>query len=1384
MANSKQGFVYYGSAKRTEIADWRHMFKEDVLKEAEFLVPTVKEAKAANYYLWTPPAYCFKVGTGRNTAQVMVISIPRIFQQNFSPANFSCSCRRTNWKDVCVHVAAVCLHLEKTHGPFYTEESDYTYAQRQNEEKRQHQFEALEKEWVEKKDKLLSVKSFFSRRKSPEEKAFVFFDVAEAIRGLYTNEYYKAHAQNLRGSAQINMDSYRDGTRDIDATASYYDGLTYKNHTAKMILKANHFEDISCSCHRLPQALQQKMVNAFDPEEGKLRSAFEYGHVLLCEHELDLIRQVWDYVDASVPGDATDTTAESFFQDLEKTEKSLALSEDTEQKKLAGKPRDIQIVPRIVVDLGEAKLSFKIGRKGGRLYVIKNLGEMVYAADHDRTLPVSKNESIDFSASDFTEESQKWKDFIARRLQEIQDINDKIQERSYRYNAPSLKVNSQQDLTGPLLDYFYDAAEGTECEFQDKFNDVKNAMIHVGHKDISFTLKLEKIEDSRGKFAGITVSGMIPVLISGSSSRYLLNEKLLSRVNSREQTLLQPFLKASDAAGFFIFRVGLNRFQEFYYRVLPRLMESPSVNVVDHCGDEARSYLPPEPAFTFYVDYIPEKGQISCRCMVAYEEKQFTVESNPAKGSDYHDVDQEGRVRTLLTKLFHKCTSDGIWHLDKVDDDILYDFLQSGMRELNAMGEVRGTEFFRRQKVVRIPAVQVGVSVESGLMDITVTSRDADPEELLSILESYHQKKRFYKLKDGSFVDLAEDEQVEDLEAFFRSMDLVPIDAIRQKIHIPVYRALYLDRMLEEHEQIVSTRDRTYRALIRNFRTIQNSEYEAPSSLEGTMRPYQVYGFKWIRTLEDSGFGGILADEMGLGKTLQMISAILSDKERGVRLPSLVVCPASVVFNWAEEFARFAPSLQVCALAGVQAVRRQLLKELAEENGKIRGNKQKKAAEEEVKASEAGRDEKVSVTRRSRPLLARNKNVEPQVLMAKKKALEKALRAEEKKKEKEKAKEKAKELLLSEDGPKQYDVYITSYDLLKRDIDLYDSIQFNNCVLDEAQFIKNQKAAVSKAVKILHCDHRYALTGTPIENRLSELWSIFDFLMPGFLYSSSEFIRRFENPIAKARDEETSERLKKIVGPFILRRLKVDVLKDLPDKLEEVRYARFSGEQQKLYDAQVLHMKQVLASGELKTGEDKLRILAELTKIRQICCDPSLLFENYHGESAKRAACMDLIRSAIDGGHRMLIFSQFTSMLALLEQDLNEEQISYFKITGSTPKQERVALMHRFNEGDTPVFLVSLKAGGTGLNLTGADVVIHYDPWWNMAAQNQATDRAHRIGQTREVTVYRMIMKDTIEEKILELQESKKDLADAILSGANESLTSLSSEELMALLES
>lgn len=366
----------------------------------------------------------------------------------------------------------------------------------------------------------------------------------------------------------------------------------------------------------------------------------------------------------------------------------------------------------------------------------------------------------------------------------------------------------------------------------------------------------------------------------------------------------------------------------------------------------------------------------------------------------------------------------------------------------------------------------------------------------------------------------------------------------------------------------------------------------------------------------------------------------------------------------------------------------------------------------------------------------------------------------------------------------EYDIIITSYDLLKRDIDYYENKYFDYMMIDEAQYIKNTSTQAAKSVKSISCGCRFALTGTPIENRLSELWSIFEYLMPGYLFSYKRFKEELESPIAENQDDAARIRLSRLVRPFILRRLKKDVLKELPDKIEEVVYARMDGEQQRLYQArekQLVIMLSKQTDAEFKT--QKLQILAELTALRQICCDPALVYENYGDDSAKTKTCIEVIQNAVSGGHKILLFSQFSSMLERLHMLLEEQEIRTLILTGKTKKEERRRLVAQFQSERADVFLISLKAGGTGLNLTAADMVIHYDPWWNLAAQNQATDRAYRIGQDNKVTVLRLIMKGTIEERILKMQQDKQNLADSIISEDGVSMSGLDKEQLIAVLE-
>lgn len=367
---------------------------------------------------------------------------------------------------------------------------------------------------------------------------------------------------------------------------------------------------------------------------------------------------------------------------------------------------------------------------------------------------------------------------------------------------------------------------------------------------------------------------------------------------------------------------------------------------------------------------------------------------------------------------------------------------------------------------------------------------------------------------------------------------------------------------------------------------------------------------------------------------------------------------------------------------------------------------------------------------------------------------------------------------------KNTDIWVTSYDMVKRDIALYKECQFDTEVIDEAQTIKNHGTQAAKSVKKIHSYVRFALTGTPIENRLSELWSIFGFLMPGILGTYEKFRRGYELPIVQNQDQQLTERLKKMISPFILRRVKSEVLKDLPEKLEQVVYAEMESEQRKIYEAHTLRlMEELKHQSQEDVQKGKLQILAELTKLRQICCAPEMLYENYKSISCKIDTCLELVHQAIEGNHKVLIFSQFTSIFPILEKHLKRANISYYELTGQTPKEERMHLVNQFNSNDVPVFLISLKAGGTGLNLTSASIVIHFDPWWNVAAQNQATDRAHRIGQEKQVVVFKLITQNTIEEKIIALQEKKQNLADQILEGESVAVSTLSKDDFMEILE-
>lgn len=1002
-----------------------------------------------------------------------------------------------------------------------------------------------------------------------------------------------------------------------------------------------------------------------------------------CRHVLAAMLVMENYIKTFNPGDATDDRAKSLLSRFRVRNSG---------NDVGFKKEIVKIEPELQNDDGELSVAFKIGT-GSKLLKVKNLTDLVNIVNDGATLSLGKSLNINFALSKFDEKSQKFFDFIQAKVKDNLQRNQRMAVRArWGYYAAVLeKISGTIPLDGSAVDVMYGLFSllPSVSYVEKKYGTIDSkGMITCSEAAPKIKMELKELKEGKNQ-TGVTLSGTIPTFCIGAGSAYYADREHLYRIPDDVYQQLQPVIELADDEGKIRLNFGRRNLGEFYYSVLPLLREV--IDIDDHTQGRIDRILPPKLEIVYYLDCID--GMPVCQVKANYGEtlKYATDAFNVAAFSEsYRDYYKEMEAASLARKFFSEFDKENN-ELRCVNDDEAYSLYHDGVDELLKLGEIQCTDRFQGRSLHSV-AVKVGVSLESDLLDLEISSTDVTRKELAEILASYRLRKKYHKLKNGDYIDL-DDENLTMVMNLLDSCNASPKDIIGDKIKIPVYRSLYLDKMLENNEELYSHRDRNFRKIVKDFATIKDSEIEVPATLESTLRNYQVYGYKWIRTLSQNGFGGILADEMGLGKTLQVITAILSYKDENMGT-SLIVCPASLVYNWKEEFLRFAPELKVETVAA--------------------GAKQRHTQIADYKDA---------------------------------------------------------------------DVLVTSYDLLKRDIAEYEKVNFAYCVLDEAQYVKNSKTSAAKTVKVIKASRKLALTGTPIENRLSELWSIFDFLMPGFLFNYETFRKNFETPIAKDKDQTVSDRLKKLVGPFILRRLKSEVLKDLPDKIEEIHYAVMDEEQQKIYDAQVSRItKKLKSEDDDQFRKTKIEILSELTKARQICCDPHLLFENYEGESAKTEAAIELIQSAIEGEHRILLFSQFTSMLEVLEKKLSENEIPYLKLTGETPKDERICMMKEFNEGDIPVFLISLKAGGTGLNLTGADVVIHYDPWWNVAVQNQATDRAHRIGQTRNVTVYKLIIKDSIEEKIVKLQEAKKNLADEILNGENGNIGSLTREDLLNLL--
>ncbi len=1008
-----------------------------------------------------------------------------------------------------------------------------------------------------------------------------------------------------------------------------------------------------------------------------------------CENVAGLLELLEQYLKNVNIGDATDPHAQSMFSAFR--EKRSHILEAVEARE-----ESLSLAPRVIKKEGKLTVSFKVGY--GKLFVVKDLEEFCENVKHSTTAVYGSNTQINHSLHYFKPQGRRWIRYISRIVREETQFAQRLEDSRY-YSRNKVPTVSSLELFGWRLDQFYEELGDMPVDFEDKdTGERQKGSLYAGKGNPKVTLQIDEYKIRGDKeFHGIEVAGTLPELFFGMDTAYYIRESTLYRLDQEFFERIEV-LEPMTRGGHFSFCVGRNLLAEFYYRVLPQF--EGVMDIIETNPEKFRSYLIPEAKFVFYLDADDET--FICLPKVHYGNKEFSVlDSKEADRSGitiaevFRDVQKEREVLEAVERWFPCRSFEKEKLLCKEDEESLYRVVESGVHSLMELGEVRCTNRFCRRNVIRRIKTSIGVSVSGSLLNLDISTEEISREELLEVLKGYRMRKRYYRLKDGAFIDM-KDPSLEMLAELDAVMHFSPKEFSKGKLQLPAYRGLYLDRLMEEKKTAYGSRDSHFREMVKGFKTIKEAEFEEPESLSGIMRMYQKNGYKWLRTLEQWRFGGILADDMGLGKTLQMIAVLLAAKQEGKRGCSLVITPASLVFNWREEFKRFAPEISVRLIVGTQEERRARL-----------------------------------------------------------------------------------------DAQQEADVFVTSYDLLKRDIAFYEGKTFLYQVVDEAQYIKNHTTAAAKAVKAVKSEFRFALTGTPIENRLSELWSIFDFLMPGFLYGYDVFRREFEIPIIKNKEEGAMKRLQKMAGPFILRRMKEAVLNDLPEKLEEIRYVWLEGEQKRLYDAQAVRMKELLSrQSEEDLNRNRLQILAEMMKLRQICCDPALCFENYQGMSAKAEACLELIQSAMDGGYRLLLFSQFTSMLEIFQRRLEKAGISYYVITGATPKEKRLQMVRQYNEGAVPVFLISLKAGGVGLNLTGADMVVHVDPWWNLAAQNQATDRAHRIGQTKKVMVYKMIVKNSIEEKIRDLQERKRELAEQVIGGEARQLGSMTKEEILALLES
>ena len=952
----------------------------------------------------------------------------------------------------------------------------------------------------------------------------------------------------------------------------------------------------------------------------------------------------------------------------------------------------VRIEPKIIFDKVEnnLKLEFKLGNK--KMYKIKDLPDFYTRMINNEFYKYGQKLEFVHKIDNFHESSKELLRFILKYA-EIMKILNKQDRYDYYYssatNMPTITLGRN------TIDEAFDILKKQKVNYDFEYI---SATMELLEEDPKIEFELKKVDDEEYKLDPNTDIYNVRIF-EGEKYTYILQSNKLYRCSGVFETSIIKLIKAFKKNYIAEARLKKEKLKDFYGIIMPQIKDNIKVSGLNN--DEVEQYKPKKLAAKVFLDFDKDDYLI-LEPKFCYGEEEFNPLLENVNIKAIRNEIEENRFLNIFRKTGFMIDIKNL-RLILPDEEKIYNFLNKEIELYMQKFEVMVTDNFKLKELKSPKIGSIGIKVENNLLDIDLSKINIEARDLEEIMNKYKLKKKFHRLKDGSFLMLEDNEDLDFLDKLTTGMDIDYKKLAENNVKLPISRTLYLNQLLKQIEGVNITKNSEYKKIINDLdKENIEEDIKIPKQMENILRDYQKIGFKWLKVLEQYKFGGILADDMGLGKTLQLLSVILNYTENSNKedkKASIVICPSSLSLNWKKEGEKFANGLKIVVVHGKAEERKKIISQI-----------------------------------------------------------------------------------------ENYDLVITSYDLLKRDIQIYTekNYEFKYIIADEAQYLKNSNTQNAKAIKELKAETRYALTGTPIENSLAELWSIFDFIMPGYLFTYKKFKALYETPIVKDNDQKATNKLKMLIEPFILRRTKKQVLVELPEKTISVLNNDMEDEQKKIYMSYLSKAKKEI-SDEIKINgfeNTHIKILAALTRLRQICCHPSLFIDGYADGSSKLNQCMEILQDGIEAGHKILLFSGYTSMFEIIEKELDKNNIKYFKLIGSTKVDERIKLVDEFNSNpQIKVFLISLKAGGTGLNLTGADMVIHYDPWWNASAENQATDRAYRIGQKNNVQVYKLITNNSIEEKIYELQKKKTELIDNMLDTKTSFISKLSKEEIMSLFE-